>query len=75
MKFILFNSSQLFFDSLYLKEPNAEMFAEAMKLIVDGGSELKTELGKNGRRRVLNCFAFNAFANKLNGFIDQVLES
>ena len=51
------------------------MFAEAMKLIVDGGSELKTELGKNGRRRVLNCFAFNAFANKLNGFIDQVLES
>jgi len=59
----------------YLKEPNAEMFAEAMKLIVDGGSELKTELGKNGRRRVLNCFAFNAFANKLNGFIDQVLES
>ena len=50
-------------------------FAEAMNLIVEGGSELKNELGKNGRRRVLNNFAFNAFANKLNGYIDQVMES
>ena len=50
-------------------------FAEAMNLIVEGGSELKNELGKNGRRRVLNNFAFNAFANKLNGYIDEVMES
>ena len=50
-------------------------FAEAMNLIVEGGSELKNELGKNGRRRVLSNFAFNAFANKLNGYVDQVMES
>ena len=55
--------------------PDPVEFAEAMNLIVEGGSELKNELGKNGRRRVLNNFAFNAFANKLNDYIDQVMES
>ena len=55
--------------------PDPVEFAEAMNLIVEGGSELKNELGKNGRRRVLNNFAFNAFANKLNGYVDQVMES
>ena len=55
--------------------PDPVEFAEAMNLIVEGGSELKNELGKNGRLRVLNNFAFNAFANKLNGYVDQVMES
>ena len=55
--------------------PDPVEFAEAMNLIVEGGSELKNELGNNGRQRVLNNFAFNAFANKLNGYIDQVMES
>jgi len=59
----------------FLKRPDPVEFAEAMNLIVEGGSELKNELGKNGRRRVLNNFAFNAFANKLNDYIDQVMES
>ena len=59
----------------WLYRPDPVEFAEGMNLIVEGGSELKNVLGKNGRRRVLNNFAFNAFANKLNGYVDQVMES
>lgn len=59
----------------FLKKPDPEDFADAMKIIVDGGSQLKNDLGKNGRKRVLDCFSFNSFANKLNGYVNQVMET
>ena len=59
----------------FLKNPDPEDFADAMKIIVDGGSQLKNDLGKNGRKRVLDCFSFNSFANKLNGYVNQVMET
>merc|ERR1712083_519190 len=39
----------------FLRKPDPKEFAEAMK----------NDLGKNGRRRVLNCFSFNSFANPM----------
>ena len=57
----------------YLIKPDPEEFSAAMQIIVDGGSDLKNELGENGRNRVLKCFSFNTFAAKLNDYVNQVM--
>jgi len=59
----------------FLRKPDPKEFADAMKIVVDGGKQLKNDLGKNGRRRVLNCFSFNSFANKLNEYVIQVMDT
>ena len=57
----------------YLCQPNPEDFAIAMKKLIDGGNKLKKIFGDNGHQRVLQNFSFEAFAQKLDVFVKQVL--
>lgn len=57
----------------YLCQSDPEDFAIAMKKLIDGGDKLKKTLGDNGHQRVLQNFSFEAFAQKLDFFVQQVL--
>ena len=57
----------------FLKSPTPEEFADAMRQVVQGGSSLKEHLGKNGRKRVLQSFSFKAFSEKLDNYVQDVL--
>ena len=58
----------------YLRKPTSEDFAEAMESLVEGGTEQKSRMGKNGKRRVMQNFSFNAFADNLDNFVKKVFE-
>ena len=57
----------------FLVEQSPEGFAEAMKKMVDGGSELKRKFGEAGNRRVRDNFSFGAFKEKLNRVVTEAL--
>jgi len=58
----------------FLRPPKPEDFAEAMQEIIDIGDDVKRTMGANGKKRVLQCFSFNAFSNNLDVFVKKVLE-
>ena len=57
----------------FLVEQSPEGFAEAMKKMVDGGSELKRKFGEAGNKRVKDNFSFGAFKEKLNRVVTEAL--
>ena len=56
----------------YLCQPQPQDFAAAMNKLIDGGHQLKKTLGDNGHERVLQNFSFEAFAQKLDYYVQQV---
>lgn len=55
----------------YLCQPESEAFSSAMeKFILD--KELSLKMGQAGHNRVIEKFSFKAFANQLNGIINDL---
>ena len=57
----------------FLVESSPDGFAEAMRKMVEGGSEMKRRFGEAGNRRVRDNFSFEAFTENLNTVITSVL--
>ncbi len=58
----------------FLVSPNADEFAEKMKNLVLN-SNLQQSLGKAARLRVIKNFSFNAFEEKLNKVLDDLVKT
>ena len=57
----------------YLCDPTPEDFAKKILKLKNGGTDLKQQMGENGRERVISFFSFDSFATQLNDFVNQSL--
>lgn len=56
----------------FLCEADAASIALAMRRLVAGGTELRSQLGDNGRRRVNEHFSFDAFGDALHRLVTKL---
>lgn len=56
----------------FLRDPDEDDFADAMKVIYEGGKSLKERMGQAGRDRVAEHFSFEAFSKQLDKTVRQL---
>lgn len=57
----------------FLCEPTKDAFGRSMARFVIGDSSLSENMGEKGRKRVQQHFSFEAFTDKLNHVIQELL--
>ena len=57
----------------FLCEASKDDFGRTMSRFVIGDSNLSKNMGEKGRKRVQQHFSFEAFSEKLNNIIDELL--